>query len=182
MATRLGINPPAYSEQKGGLLRLHKAEKKRLRPHTKLRSHSWILEPSRSVSFAKDLQKNESSARSGVTKPNAPRFAGFQRNACAADSQKPMKSRAIKKLRGAVVAFAFVSGAVGIGIAMNAHAQTAAQAVTASMVKPPVVPSAANASGPHASNPDNMPTKRPALPPNSNRMRHNNPANDAIAK
>ena len=93
-----------------------------------------------------------------------------------------MKSRAIRKLRGAAVAFAFVSGAIGIGMATNAHAQSAAPADTASMVKPPVAPSAANASGPHAYNPDNMPTKRPALPPNSNRMLHNNPASDAIAK
>ena len=78
MATRLGINLPAYSEQESGLLRLRKAEKKRLQPrlqpHTKLRSHSWIFEPSHGVSFAKDRQKNESSVRSGVTKPNAPRF------------------------------------------------------------------------------------------------------------
>jgi hypothetical protein len=93
-----------------------------------------------------------------------------------------MKSRAIKKLRGAVVAFAFVSGAIGIGTAMNAHAQSAAPADTASMVKPPAAPSAGNGSEPHAYNPDNMPTKRPALPPNSNRMLHNNPASDAIAK
>jgi hypothetical protein len=27
-----------------------------------------------------------------------------------------------------------------------------------------------------------MPTKRPTLPPNSDRMLHNNPASDAIAK
>ena len=93
-----------------------------------------------------------------------------------------MNSRAIKKLRSAVVAFAFVSGAISIGMATNAHAQSAAPADTASMVKPPAAPSAPDASGPHAYNPDNMPTKRPALPPNSNRMLHNNPASDAIAK
>lgn len=92
-----------------------------------------------------------------------------------------MKSRAIKKLRGAVVALALVSGGIGIGMATNAHAQIAAPADTASMVKP-VAPSAPNASDSHAYNPDNMPTKRPALPPNSNRMLHNNPASDAIAK
>jgi hypothetical protein len=40
MATRLGINLPAYSEQESGLLRLRKAEKKKLRSNTKLRSHS----------------------------------------------------------------------------------------------------------------------------------------------
>ena len=47
-----------------------------------------------------------------------------------------MKSRAIKKLRGAVVALALVSGGIGIGMATNAHAQTAAPTDTASMVKP----------------------------------------------
>lgn len=93
-----------------------------------------------------------------------------------------MKSRAIKKLRSAVTAFAVVSGGMGIGIATNASAQNAAPADTASMVKPPVAPSAPNASDSHAYNPDNMPTKRPALPPNSDRMLHNNPASDAIAK
>ena len=93
-----------------------------------------------------------------------------------------MNSRAIKKLRSAVVAFAFVSGTIGVGMATNAHAQTAAPADTSSMVKPPVASSAPNASDSHAYNPDNMPTKRPALPPNSNRMLHNNPASDAIAK
>jgi hypothetical protein len=34
------INLPAYSEQESGLLRLRKAEKKKLRSNTKLRSHS----------------------------------------------------------------------------------------------------------------------------------------------
>ena len=56
------------------------------------------------------------------------------------------------------------------------------------MVKPPPAPGASdapkapNASGSRAYNPDNMPMKRPALPANGDRMLHNNPASDAIAK
>ena len=93
-----------------------------------------------------------------------------------------MKSRATKKLPGAVLAFAFMTAGLGSGLETSAQAQTAAPADSASMAKPPVTPSAPNASGPRAYNPDNMPTKRPALPPNSSRMLRNNPASDAIAK
>jgi hypothetical protein len=49
----------------------------------------------------------------------------------------------------------------------------------ASMVKPP---SAAGASTTRPDNPDNMPVKRPTPPPASDRMLHNSPASDAIAK
>jgi hypothetical protein len=93
-----------------------------------------------------------------------------------------MKSHAIKTLPGTVVTFAFVTAALGIGLETSAQAQTAAAADAASMAKPPVTPGVPNAAGPRADNPDNMPTKRPALPPNSDRMLHNNPASDAIAK
>ncbi|WP_213764046.1 hypothetical protein [Caballeronia sp. dw_19] len=93
-----------------------------------------------------------------------------------------MKSCAIKTLPGTIVALVFVTAVLGIGLETNAEAQTAAPADSASMVKPPVTPSAPNATIPRAANPDNMPTKRPALPPNSNRMLRNNPASDAIAK
>jgi len=93
-----------------------------------------------------------------------------------------MKSRAIKTLPGTVAALAFATAVFGIGLETSAQAQTAAPADSASMAKPPITPGAPNAGGAHASNPDNMPTKRPALPPNSNRMLRNNPASDAIAK
>jgi hypothetical protein len=93
-----------------------------------------------------------------------------------------MNSRAIKQLRSSVVAIAFVTAGIGITMDTNAQAQTAAPADSASMAKPPVAPSAPNASGPRTYNPDNMPTKRPTLPPNSNRMLHNNPVSDALAK
>jgi hypothetical protein len=43
-------------------------------------------------------------------------------------------------------------------------------------------PDNAAASSPAPANPDNMPIKRPVAPPNSDRMLHNNPASDAIAK
>jgi hypothetical protein len=72
-----------------------------------------------------------------------------------------MKSHAIKTLPGTVVTFAFVTAALGIGLETSAQAQTAAAADAVWA---------------------NMPTKRPALPPNSDRMLHNNPASDAIAK
>jgi len=93
-----------------------------------------------------------------------------------------MTYRAIKTLPCTVVALAFVTA--GIGIGTNVQAQTAAPAHSASMAKPPVKPSASapNANGARVYNLDNMPTKRPALPPNSERMLHNNPASDAIAK
>jgi hypothetical protein len=47
------------------------------------------------------------------------------------------------------------------------------------MVKPPSAP---DASGARAGNPDNMPVKRPKTPPNGYRMLHDSPASDAIAK
>ncbi|WP_158935366.1 hypothetical protein [Burkholderia sp. S171] len=93
-----------------------------------------------------------------------------------------MKPRAIETLAGTVIALAFVTALLGIGLETRAQAQTAAPAESGSMVKPPVSPSAPDAGGARAANPDNMPTKRPALPPNSNRMLRNNPASDAIAK
>lgn len=99
---------------------------------------------------------------------------------CAADPEKPMRHRALKTLPGRVVVFAFLTA--GIGTGTGVQAQTTHPADSASMAKPPVVPGAPNASGARTYNPDNMPTKRPALPPNSNRMLHNNPASDAIAK
>jgi hypothetical protein len=91
-----------------------------------------------------------------------------------------MESRAIKSLPGTVAALIFLMA--GIGIGTSVQAQSAHPADSASMAKPPVDPSAPNASGARTYNPDNMPTKRPALPRNSERMLHNNPASDAIAK
>ncbi|MDB5789604.1 hypothetical protein [Caballeronia mineralivorans] len=93
-----------------------------------------------------------------------------------------MKSRASKALLGAVVALAFLTAGIVIGIGTSVQAQTAPPPGSASMAKPPVAPSAPNANGARSYNPDNMPTKRPALPPNSDRMLHNNLASDAIAK
>lgn len=52
----------------------------------------------------------------------------------------------------------------------------------ASMVKPPGAPGSPAASATRPHNPDNMPVKRPNPPPNSDRMLHNSPASDAIAK
>jgi hypothetical protein len=52
----------------------------------------------------------------------------------------------------------------------------------ASMVKPPDAPGAPSASATRPDNPDNMPVKRPAPPPGSDRMLHHSPASDAIAK
>lgn len=61
-----------------------------------------------------------------------------------------------------------------------ALAQTPAKPDSAaSMV---IAPGTSAASGPRASNPDNMPVKRPTTPPNANRMILNSPASDAIAK
>jgi hypothetical protein len=124
--------------------------------------------------------KNESFAFSGVTKAQG--SACQFRSKCAADPEKPMNFRAIKALPGTVVALACLTAGIGIGMGTSAQAQSAAPAGSASMAKPPVAPSAPNANGAHMYNPDNMPTKRPALPPNSERMLHNNPASDAIAK
>jgi hypothetical protein len=53
---------------------------------------------------------------------------------------------------------------------------------SASMVKPPSTPGAPSAGAARPNNPDDMPVKRPATPPGSDRMLHNNPASDAIAK
>jgi hypothetical protein len=125
-------------------------------------------------------QKNESSAFSGVTKAKG--SACQSRSKRAADPEKSMNFRAIKALPGTVVALALLTTGIGTGIGTSAHAQTAAPAGSASMAKPPVAPSAPNANGARMYNPDNMPTKRAALPPNSDRMLHNNPASDAIAK
>jgi hypothetical protein len=85
-----------------------------------------------------------------------------------------MKQRLIAPVMAAVLY-------VGMGSTLNenVYAQTAQPADAASMVKPPVAPSA---SGARAYNPDNMPVKRPSTPPNSDRMLHNSPASDAIAK
>jgi hypothetical protein len=92
-----------------------------------------------------------------------------------------MISRAIKTLPRTFLALLILTVATVPG----ANAQTASPSDSASMVKPPRAPNpldAPNAAGAHTYNPDNMPTKRPALPANSNRMLHNNPASDAIAK
>ena len=91
-----------------------------------------------------------------------------------------MKTHAFKTLPGTVIALTFL--VAGIGTGTSVQAQSARPADSASMAKPPVAPSTPNANGGRPYNPDNMPTKRPALPPNSNRMLHNNPASDAIAK
>jgi hypothetical protein len=99
-----------------------------------------------------------------------------------ADPEKPMKSRPIRKLPICLVTLAFVAAGIGMGMETGVQAQTAAPADSASMARPPVTPSAPNTSGPRAYNPDNMPTKRPALPPDTNRMLRNNPVSDAIAK
>jgi|GEM_PF-1165563 len=83
-----------------------------------------------------------------------------------------MNSRAIRTSLGLALAAASI-------LTATAQAQTAKPADAASMVKPPASP---DAGATHPNNPDNMPTKRPALPANSDRMLHNNPASDAIAK
>jgi hypothetical protein len=77
-----------------------------------------------------------------------------------------------------VMAAALLVG-MGFTLGVNVSAQTARPADAASMVKPPVSPSAPDA---RAYNPDNMPVKRPSTPPNADRMLHNSPASDAIAK
>lgn len=89
-----------------------------------------------------------------------------------------MNSSTLRKSSGAaLVAATLLAGATCV------QAQSAKPADSASMVKPPPATSdAPGAGGARPSNPDNMPTKRPALPANSDRMLHNNPASDAIAK
>jgi hypothetical protein len=81
-------------------------------------------------------------------------------------------------------AAAFVSILAAASIAIDATAQVTAPHDSASMVKPPPA-----ASGPttgagttRPDNPDNMPVKRPTPPPGSDRMLHNSPESDAIAK
>jgi hypothetical protein len=62
------------------------------------------------------------------------------------------------------------------------HAQSAKPNDGASMVKPPPTPGAPSAGTTRPGNPDDMPVKRPPAPPGGDRMLHNNPASDAIAK
>ncbi len=52
----------------------------------------------------------------------------------------------------------------------------------ASIVKPPNQPGSPSADMTRPNNPDNMPVKKPAPPPSSDRMLHHSPASDAIAK
>jgi hypothetical protein len=66
--------------------------------------------------------------------------------------------------------------------AVATHAQSAKPNDGASMVKPPPAPGAPSAGTTRPANPDDMPVKRPPAPPGSDRMLHNNPASDAIAK
>ncbi len=66
-------------------------------------------------------------------------------------------------------------------VAFAAHAQIGKPDDGASMVRPPTT-GAPSADAPSLGNPDNMPVKRPTAPPGSDRMLHNNPASDAIAK
>jgi hypothetical protein len=86
-----------------------------------------------------------------------------------------------QRLINPVIAAALFAG-LELTLAINVNAQTAKPADAASMVKPPSAASAPNAAGARADNPDNMPVKRPATPPNADRMLHNSPASDAIAK
>jgi hypothetical protein len=72
--------------------------------------------------------------------------------------------------------------AVLLGAVTAAPAQTARPGDAASMVKPPSAAGASPARPDNPNNPDNMPMKRPAPPPNSDRMLHNSPASDAIAR
>jgi hypothetical protein len=103
-----------------------------------------------------------------------------------ANPERNMKFRALGTLPGIIVAAALLIP--GLGALTTVRAQTARPADSASMVKPPPTPGAPdapkppNASRSRTYNPDNMPTKRPVLPANGNRMLHNNPASDAIAK
>jgi hypothetical protein len=132
-----------------------------------------------------------SNAANPIGKPNLPQAPVSQsqtaaldqfRSKRAANPEKPMKSRASKALLGAVLALAFLTAGIVIGIGTSVQAQTAPPPGSASMANPPVASSAPNANGARSYNLDNMPTKRPALPPNSDRMLHNSPASDAIAK
>jgi hypothetical protein len=63
-----------------------------------------------------------------------------------------------------------------------AHAQTSPADNAASMVKPPATPGSPAANTARPNNPDDMPVKRPPAAPAGDRMLHNNPASDAIAK
>jgi len=76
----------------------------------------------------------------------------------------------------------FIATSALLCAALAAHAQTARPDDGASMVKPPGAPGSPAASATRPDNPDNMPVKRPAPPPNSDRMLHHSPASDAIAK
>jgi hypothetical protein len=64
----------------------------------------------------------------------------------------------------------------------TAHAQTSPADNAASMVKPPAAPGSPAANTARPNNPDDMPVKRPPAAPAGDRMLHNNPASDAIAK
>ena len=88
-----------------------------------------------------------------------------------------MKPHARKHIALTIAALALLS--VNVRFPTDASAQTARPADSASMVKPPSAP---DASGARAGNPDNMPVKRPKTPPNGYRMLHDSPASDAIAK
>jgi hypothetical protein len=63
-----------------------------------------------------------------------------------------------------------------------AHAQTSPADNGASMIKPPAAPGSPSANRARPDNPDDMPVKRPPSAPGGDRMLHNNPASDAIAK
>ncbi|WP_250472211.1 hypothetical protein [Caballeronia sp. GAFFF1] len=75
-----------------------------------------------------------------------------------------------------------IAAAALLCAAFAAEAQTARPDEGASMVKPPSAPGSPATSAARPDNPDNMPVKRPAPPPNSDRMLHHSPASDAIAK
>ncbi|WP_250499404.1 hypothetical protein [Caballeronia sp. GAWG1-5s-s] len=77
-----------------------------------------------------------------------------------------------------------IAAAALLCMAFAAQAQTARPGPDegASMVKPPSAPGSPATSAARPDNPDNMPVKRPAPPPNSDRMLHHSPASDAIAK
>ena len=91
-----------------------------------------------------------------------------------------MKVHPLQTVPGSRVALAVLTAV--IGLSTDAQAETARPADSASMVKPPPSRSTPKANGASTSNPDNMPTKRPALPRNSDRMLQDSPASDAIAK
>ncbi|CAH2802067.1 MAG: hypothetical protein CBARDMAM_4483 [uncultured Caballeronia sp.] len=97
-----------------------------------------------------------------------------------------MKSRALGTLSLPGIVAAAASLIAGVSAVTTEQAQTARPIDSASMVTPAPgasdSPKAPNASGSRAYNPDNMPMKRPALPANGDRMLHNNPASDVIAK